>query len=412
METYKLLINKIAKTDINFFSLDYKEDNTIKYYIKTAFLLFEHNINSKNKFKNLSQTLNSFLLTDPKNKEEFILFFYKIQKTYNVINRLVYNYKLKKAKIVVNTDFGLNELNENEKNVITLFHNNSKYLFNINDLIKIINSSLTNSYLFFSEPKSIKNPYNNLPFSKSMLYNIYFYIRCKTDLYPELLCKYFQTNFNLTRFRFLNDNLLREHSIKNYVYKSHDNDIKEYIIQMINSFNLYCHKINPKNKIIIDKDFPDNILVKIMKPYLFLYVNSIYNFHPQKKNQYDSLFKLSMIRFNKFNPKFGRKQIKLKLRITKAFKKIYDKEVVFNDKCIKYMNDSEIFFSEHLICHESLVRINFYNSPYDDDDTEEEDVTEEEDEEEDDEEEDDEEEDVTEEDDIDYENENENDSIS
>src|SRR6056300_1173374 len=103
METYKLLINKIAKTDINFFSLDYKEDNTIKYYIKTAFLLFEHNINAKNKFKNLSQTLNSFLLTDPKNKEEFFLFFYKIQKTYNVINRLVYNYKLKKAKIVVNT---------------------------------------------------------------------------------------------------------------------------------------------------------------------------------------------------------------------------------------------------------------------------------------------------------------------
>ena len=40
---------------------------------------------------------------------------------------LVYNYKYKKAKIVVNTDMCLNELIPNSKNVICLFQNNSKF---------------------------------------------------------------------------------------------------------------------------------------------------------------------------------------------------------------------------------------------------------------------------------------------
>ena len=197
METYKLIIKKIIKTDINFFAPDYKEDETIKYYIKMPFFLFEKNLNIKNKYKNLSETLEGFLLTDEKKREEFIDYFYKIQKTYNTLNRFVYNYKFKKTKIVVNTDMGLNELNENDKNVICIIDNNSKYLFHVNDLIKMINVSLTNSYLFFSEPKSVKNPYNNLPFNKSTLYNIYFHIRYKTDYYPELLFKFFECNFNI-----------------------------------------------------------------------------------------------------------------------------------------------------------------------------------------------------------------------
>ena len=45
METYKLIIKKIVNTDINFFAPDYKEDKTIKYYIKMSFCLFEKEIN-------------------------------------------------------------------------------------------------------------------------------------------------------------------------------------------------------------------------------------------------------------------------------------------------------------------------------------------------------------------------------
>ena len=39
-----------------------------------------------------------------------------------------------------------------------------------------------------------------MPFNKSNLYNIYFYIRYNTTLRPDLLFKYFDVNFNLTKF--------------------------------------------------------------------------------------------------------------------------------------------------------------------------------------------------------------------
>ena len=54
-------------------------------------------------------------------------------------------------------------------------------LINPNDLIKIINTSLTNTSSFFIEPLPIKNPYNNIPFNKSVLYNIYFFIKLRLN---------------------------------------------------------------------------------------------------------------------------------------------------------------------------------------------------------------------------------------
>jgi hypothetical protein len=379
METYKLIIKKIVNTDIKFFAPDYKEDKTIEFYIKMSFILFVKDVNIQNKYKKLSETLEGFLLKDKQKKEEFIDFFYKIQKTYNTLNRFAYNYKIKKTKIVVNTDMGLNELSENDKNVISIIDNNSKYLFHVNDLIKIINVSLTNSHLFFSEPKCVKNPYNNLPFNKATLYNIYFYIRYKTDYYPELLFKFFQCNFNLTRFKFLNQDLLREYTIENYVYKSPSNIIEDDIKLMITNFNLQCEKARIKNRILINEEFPTNKLVTIMKPYLFLYCKALYSFHPQVKKQYYDLFKLSMLRFNKFNPQFGRKKYKILYKTTKYFKKrICGKEIIFDDNCVNFYdieNDNKIFLSDHLKYDEVENNYNLNNSlflnNYDDDDEEE-----------------------------------------
>jgi hypothetical protein len=394
METYKLIIKKIVNTDINFFSVDYKEDETIKFYIKMSFILFVKDINIKNKYKKLSQTLEGFLLTDKQKQQEFIHYFYKIQKTYNTLNRFVYNYKYKKTKIVVNTDMGLNELSENDKNVISIIDNNSKYLFHVNDLIKMINASLTNSYLFFSEPKSVKNPYNNLPFNKSTLYNIYFHIRYKTDYYPELFFKFFDCNFNLTKFKFLNENVLREHSIENYVYKSPSNIIEGDINRMIKSFNLQCEKAHIKNRILINEEFPTNKLVTIMKPYLFLYCKALYSFHPQIKKKYSDFFKLSMLRFNKFNPQFGRKRYKILYKTNKYFKKrICGKEIVFDDNCVNFYDiekEKDMFLSDHLKYDESendYILNNYddeeyddeYDEEYDDEDIDDENIDEEED---------------------------------
>ena len=95
------------------------------------------NIDSfKSKYKQYYEFLNNFLIVNSEqDKENFKTTFSKAQQIYNILNRFAYNYKFKKTKIVVNTDMCLNELNEGDKNVISIIQNNSKYLFNVKDLI-------------------------------------------------------------------------------------------------------------------------------------------------------------------------------------------------------------------------------------------------------------------------------------
>ena len=182
---YKLIIKNLLHTDNNIFSFNYDKNETVDERCKLFFNIFlNQNIDIKNKFKFFYETINSIFLNDKKDK--FINYFCKVQKTYNVLNKFLYIIKFKKSKVVVNSDMALNEININEKNIICIFQDDVKYLFNINDLINIINSSLTNNHLFFSEPLCVKNPYNNLPFSKSTLYNIYLFIKFKTHILPIL----------------------------------------------------------------------------------------------------------------------------------------------------------------------------------------------------------------------------------
>jgi len=399
METYKLIIKKSVNMNINFFSLDYKKDE-INWYIKFAFITLESLINNKNKYKVLYDLLNGFLLKDKQDRQdEFLEYFCKIQKNYSTLNRFVYKYKFKKTKLVVNTDMCLNELDENDKNIICILDSGSRYLFHINDLINMINTSLTNSSLFFCQPKSIKNPYNNLPFNKSTLYNIFFFIKYKTNYFPELFFKFYECDFNLTKFKILNEYLLRDYSIKNFVYKTPYNFLEEEVRQMISFFNVDCNKYRVKNRILIHKDFSKQKLVEIMRPYLLLYFKALYSFHPEIKKRFLFYFKITMFRFNKFNPYFGRKEIKLIYKTCNFKKKVCGKEITFNDKCIKFYNiekQNNTFLTNHLNYFENISDYisddYIHNFIFEEDDEEEEEEDDEEEEEEDDEEEEEEEE--------------------
>ena len=365
MTTFKLIIKKIINTDNNIFSANYDNTDKNNKIIKTLFVFFiAKETQVKNKFNFYFETLeNTFL----KNIiEEFIDCFCKIQKTYNGFNKLAQIFKYKKAKIVVNYDVGLNEIKENDKNVITILHCNSKYLFSINDLINIINAALVNNYQFFPEPLSIKNPYNNIPFPKSTLYNIYLFILHKTYLRPDLFFKFFLCDFNLSIFVKKYEILLREKSINNYVYKSPSNLLFDEITKMIKFFNKYCAKYKLKNDIYIDKDFPKDKLIKIMQPYLLVYFTSIYSMIPNRKCESSVIFKQMMIKFNNFNPQFGRKKYKILFKPTANFKKkIIGKIIEFDDRHItfnKSSNVTENFLKDHLIYNAGYNILNYFTN--------------------------------------------------
>jgi hypothetical protein len=266
----------------------------------------------------------------------------------------------------VTTDMGLNNININDKNILCIYHINSRYLFNINDLLKIINVSLINNYMFFAEPLPSKNPYNNLPFTKSNLYNIYIFIKKNTNIYDDLFFKFFKCDFNLSIFYNNYEYLLREYSIKNFIKNCTEKEIVSKINEMISNYN----NNYKSNKINIHDEFPKNKLVKIMKPYLLLYLNSCYSLIPIIKKNSDFDLKNKLRNFQKFNPQFGRKLVKMGLKPYPNFKtKSYIKGYVFNDKHIVFnSNDNNKFLSNHLkydeINHHIDIGINFFNVIY------------------------------------------------
>ena len=352
MSTLSLIIKNIAKTETDFFSPEYKNDGangTVRIYFH---ILLSSDLSIKQQYKFFKETPGGFLMSG--NENVFIDYFCRIKKTYNVLNRFAYNYKYKRAKIVADRDLCLNELKISDPNVICIYQQNAKYLFHINDMIQIIDTSLTNAFMFFSEPMPIKNPYNNLPFNKSTLYNIYFFVKFNTRLYPELLIKFYNCSFNLTEFKHANEYLLREYSIRNFVYKSSQDDLTDEINDMISQYNAYCKSRKLKNTINIDDEFPKDKMIRIFQPYLMLYITSKYAFleHDRSYNLYS--LRTGLLRFNKFNPVFGRKVHRIQYGQTKDFKrKICGKVVAFNDAHIGFNRiekQNREFLSDHLTC--------------------------------------------------------------
>jgi hypothetical protein len=320
MATYKLIIKRIINTENNILSFNYdKTDNVSGLYKSFFILLLKENITIKNKFLFFYETLNNFLLKDK--QDQFIEYFYRIQKTYKVLNKFSFIYKYKKSKLVVNTDMTLNTITENQNNVLCIFHNNARYLFSIHDLINIINTSLTNHCQFFAEPLCIKNPYNNLPFLKSTLYNIYLFIKCNTNYSPILFFNFFSCDFNLTIFTNKYDYTLREYAIENYVNKSPSNIILKEIKTMLTDFNKNCKTTMIKNKIIIDNDFPSYKLIQVMRPYLLLFITAKYSLLSYKRIDSANFLRYLLLRFNSYNPQFGRKKYKIVIKYNNNFEK-------------------------------------------------------------------------------------------
>jgi hypothetical protein len=304
MHTFHLISKKIIGID------EYYENNIHIFnniYKINFFIFFHKEYSMQNKFILLNGAIENIFYTQ-EIKENFLDYFNKIQKTYHAFSRLAFLYRYKKAKIMVDTDLIMNEIKENEKYVFCLFQNKCKYLFNIHELIKIIHNSIANSYHFFSNPTPIKNPYNNIILNKSTLYNIYIFIQTKTILRPELFYYFFKTNFDLNKFIKNYQYLLRNFSIKTYLTNTNKNTIYNSIECMIENYNSEV-KIR-QYQIIIDHTFPKDVLIKIMKPYLELFVKSQYSLLYADRIQSKSLLKKKLYAFNKFNPLFGRKTYK------------------------------------------------------------------------------------------------------
>jgi len=125
---------------------------------------------------------------------------------------------------------------------------------------------------------------------------------------PQLFQNFFIENFDLEAFRKNNLYLIRESSIEDYVNNMDTEEAVDYIFLMIKN----CYQKN----IFISDEFPKKKLIEIMKPYLHYYFISLYSLSIEKKRDYFEKLQKKMKRFFSFNPKFGRKYVKMQFEST------------------------------------------------------------------------------------------------
>lgn len=313
-------------------SIYFKDKGHLKTFINTIFYKIKQcnkeNIFSKNAFGKFS-SLNSILENTFYQKElkELIFdFFQKTQKHYFAFTRLAHIYRLKKNKYVVTNDLMMNPLDPNHKLTFVLVQNKSIFLFNINEIINIIETAIGHAPHFFCEPLSPLNPYNNQEFTISSLYNIYFQMKNIGRVIPLLFHLFFLENFNKNSFLEQYEPNIREYAIKKYVFNSPHTELYPSVISMLRN-NEYTKKL------IIHKEFPKDLLVDIFRPFLFHdYISNYYIKHTSKYYNSRQLLHIKLKKFYQFNKEFGRKIIKL----TKKNKKVIKKEYILNTKHISF----------------------------------------------------------------------------
>ena len=184
------------------------------------------------------------------------------QKIYKIFCFLARSYKTKNAikSENNNNDLYYNDIsNFSNKSLINIYIDETRTIYTIrmSDMIQIINTSLTYAPDFFAEPYKIKNPWTNVEFTQTELYNIYFNIKSSNFIIPHFFHQFYLNDFNLLEFSSKNEVLLREETIKKFVTNSTFYQKYKYIYKMLIEFNK-SHSI-----IKIDVDFPTKKILEV-----------------------------------------------------------------------------------------------------------------------------------------------------
>ena len=270
------------------------KDNNVYISLIVSALSFK----TKTKHQILYEYLNNMFIPE-KDKEEILQVFQQSQRTYHGFSKLAQIYKIKTTKTTISTDLYLNEISKEHRNAICIYANATNYWFMIGDLCNHILAALTNSPYYFADPIPIKNPYTNIPFTNAQLYTIYFKVRASTFLMPALFHQFFLCGFDLSQFRLENESDIRESFIRRHIHTLEEPELYSEIRIM-----LFHHRRRNKR---IHPSIPKPEFIKIMRPYLYLYIVSKFHIRGLEKVTlaadvlYDKLDELFDC-----NPQFGR----------------------------------------------------------------------------------------------------------
>lgn len=241
---------------------------------------------------------NIFLVDSVKNNIAEI--FFKSTRINFILQRFIRRFKHRKLTMHdMNMDLCMNPLEEfKDKHKITLVENRTIYNFRLTDLLNIIKRALSNyDDICIVNPLSVKNPYTNLEFSKSNLYNIFFKTTESGLLLPVLFYKFFLCEFDIAQFTMENDTYLMNLAITDYVKETSNYEIYQEILSMLESYKRSLIKSVDLYK-FIEKKTPQEV-VDICREMLRLhYITKLSNSALSRSTSYRKL-RILLINFEK-----------------------------------------------------------------------------------------------------------------
>lgn len=260
---------------------------------------------NNNKFDALNEQLKNIFLTAEK-REINLNHFMQAQKIYWIFKRFGRKIYIKNhVKDSPHTvDLTLNPLDSHPESLkVKFIQKDTLYTFFVNDIIKIINSSLTYAPDLFSEPTEPKNPYINLPFTSSNLFSIYSFIANSNKVMPKLLHAYFLCNFSIPKFHIEYESLIREEVLKKHYDDASNTKLYNDIIIMLRRNKRYCSSLR------IHPEFDKSLVIKEFKCMLEHNLITQFSYQPTKRLFSKRVIRQYLERFVDRNPTFGRATI-------------------------------------------------------------------------------------------------------
>ena len=143
--------------------------------------------------------------------------------------------------------------------------------------MNIVKSSLINYEELFLVPTLPKNPYTNLAFSYKNLYNIYHHCNNNHITIPKVFRYFYDSDFNLNKFIFHYEPIVRDFIILNYYKNMSFNQKYEIILTVVNNNR---HTI----PIIIHDAYPKEKVMTFLDCCILPYLKSEYSLNPAVKD--------------------------------------------------------------------------------------------------------------------------------
>lgn len=228
---------------------------------------------------------------------DILTIFCKAQQAYYAFSKLARKIKIQTAKISLTTDLYLNDIDTRHRQSICIHKQGTNYWFSSADLKRHIESALSNSPNFFSEPMRPRNPHTNIPFTDADVYNIYFHMKDNSHLFPSLLHGYVMSGLQLDKFRMDYEYMIRDTFLKKCTYDIDKDTLFRRIRLMLLAVKIHVNRMTPKDD-----------LIEIMRPYFYLYMVSRYHICGSEKHGLAMTVLLERLNeLKEFNPFFGRK---------------------------------------------------------------------------------------------------------